>query len=72
MKKIMVFALCVFCSFVITLPSFAIELTVDAVKNVPSSYAKVVKEKDKETVVFGKSGIAFGPESLNKILNAYK
>ena len=75
MKKIMVLTLGVIVSLVLSFPSFALELSVEAAKDVPSSYAKVVKYKDedgkeKEKVVFGTKSL-YPPGSLNQILNAY-
>ena len=75
MKKIMVLTLGVIVSLVLSFPSFALELSVEAAKDVPSSYAKVVKYKDedgkeKEKVVFGTKSL-YPPDSLNQILNAY-
>jgi len=74
MKKIILLTICLaFTLF--TLPAFAIDLSVKALKakdcKVPASYAKVVKVDGKEKIVFGTSGTFYGPSSLNNILNAY-
>ncbi len=70
MKKIIVFAICVALSLVISSPLMAIELSKDAVqaKKVPASYATVNKDGN---IVFGKSATAYSPDTLDRILNAY-
>jgi len=69
MKKIMVIALGMIFCLAATLPSFAIELQMNAVEEhkVTGNYAKVKDGK----VVFGKQPTAYSPETLNMILNAY-
>lgn len=69
MKKIMVIALGMIFCLAATLPSFAIELQVNAVEEhkVTGNYAKVKDGK----IVFGKQPTAYSPETLNMILNAY-
>jgi OOP family OmpA-OmpF porin len=69
MKKIMVIALGMIFCLAATLPSFAIELPMNAVEEhkVTGNYAKV---KDGQ-VVFGKQPTAYSPDVLNMILNAY-
>jgi outer membrane protein OmpA-like peptidoglycan-associated protein len=51
-------------------PSFAIELTVEAVKagKVTANYAKVKNGK----IVYGKQATAYSPDTLDRILRAYK
>lgn len=70
MKKIIVFAICVALSLVISSPLMAIELSKEAVqaKKVPASYATVNKDGN---IVFGKSATAYSPDTLDRILNAY-
>ena len=55
---------------------YAIELHVDALKDpnsmVPKSYAKVVKDKEVEKVVFTNSSTFYCPECLNHIFAAYE
>jgi len=70
MKKIIVFAICVALSLMMTSPLMAIELSADAVqaKKVPASYATVNKDGK---IVFGKSATAYSPDTLDRILNAY-
>jgi len=69
MKKIMVIALGMIFCLAATLPSFAIELQVNAVEEhkVTGNYAKVKDGK----IVFGKQPTAYSPDTLNMILNAY-
>ncbi len=67
MKKIIVLALCVALSLVVSVPAFAIELTPDAAQNVPSNYA-VVKDG---TVVYDNSPSAYSPKTFNAIMEAY-
>ena len=58
---------------------FAVELTLDALRSetsiIPSSYAEIVKYKDKnedkEKIVFNGSGVLYGPSALNQILEGY-
>jgi len=70
MKKIIVFAICVALSLVISSPLMAIELSKEAVqaKKVPATYATVNKDGN---IVFGKSATAYSPDAMNRILNAY-
>ncbi|MCP4109748.1 MAG: OmpA family protein [Desulfobacteraceae bacterium] len=70
MKKIIIFAICLACCMAVSLPSFAIELTVEAVKakKVPASYATVKDGK----IVYGKHATAYSPDSLDRILRAYE
>ncbi len=65
----MVIALGMIFCLAATLPSFAIELQMNAVEEhkVTGNYAKVKDGK----VVFGKQPTAYSPETLNMILNAY-
>ena len=76
MKKITFLIICLAVSLFISLPSFAINLPLKALKakdcKVPASYAKVVEVGDEEKVVIGTSSTFYGPSSLNNILNAYK
>ncbi|MCP4353554.1 MAG: OmpA family protein [Desulfobacterales bacterium] len=70
MKKIIIFAICLACCMAVSLPSFAIELSVEAVKakKVPASYATVKNGK----IVYGKHATAYSPDSLDRILRAYE
>ena len=74
MRKIMVLALSMVFCFAISVPSFAVELAVDAVEKAPSSYAKVVTVvedgAEKEVIAFGDSNM-YTAKGLNQILNAY-
>lgn len=58
---------CVVLSVLMCFSAFAIDLTLENAKKVPSTYAKVEKDK----IVFGKSATAFSPDSFNQILEAY-
>ena len=74
MKKIYWLAVFVVYTIVIAIPSFAIELSIEAVgnKEVPDSYATIKNDDEgKEIIVFGSSTI-FGPSMLNTILEAYE
>lgn len=76
MKKITTLTICIALSLSISLPSFAIDLSIEALKakdnKVPASFAKVVKENGEEKIVFGSSGTFYGPTELKNILNAYE
>jgi hypothetical protein len=70
MKKMIIFAVCLAFCMAVSLPSFAIELTVEAVqaKKVSARYATVKDGK----IVYGKQATAYSPDSLDRILKAYE
>jgi hypothetical protein len=73
MKKSLLFTICVTCIFFISLPSFALDISIEAVKDgkVPASYAEVVKDNGQERVIFSDSSTFYSPQTLNQIFNAY-
>lgn len=77
-KLICCISITVWC-LVVSLPVFAIELSIERLKNeeysVPGSYAKVITVLENgievEKIVFSGSSTFYGPKSLNNILEAY-
>jgi flagellar motor protein MotB len=66
-RSVGVFIGCFVLSVLMCFSAFALELTLENAKMVPSTYAKV----EKDTIVFGRSATAFSPDSFNQILEAY-